>query len=96
MKISQNEQNKITPIIENDTKALLCTKFNKKGYKLIEVLKGKKIYGVPIIIDSSFGGDYYKFKIIKNFGNLNKDIVYKAHYKLIKFYTEDVWNKLSK
>ena len=38
----------------------------KKGTILLTDSKKKKIYDIPIIIESSLGGDKYKFKVVKN------------------------------
>ena len=54
----------------------------------------KKIYNIPIIIESSVGGNKYSFKTKKKLYNLKLDVIYEASYKLIKFCSEEVWNKI--
>lgn len=56
--------------------------------------KTKKIYNIPIIIESLFGGNKYSFKTKKKLYNLKLDVIYEASYKLIKFCSEEVWNKI--
>ena len=50
---------------------------------------------IPIISEYSIGGINYSFKIIKEMFGLKTNIIYMANNKLIKFCSEDVWNKIS-
>ena len=55
---SQINENKNCPIIEKGSKALLCSNFVVYGKEIREKFKSKKIYDIPIVIDSTIGGDY--------------------------------------
>ena len=62
---------------------VLKSKFNKKGK-----------YIIPIIIEEPLGGTQYIFTVPENIMDLNKNIVYKADFKLIKRCNIDVWEYL--
>ena len=67
----------------------------KKGIILLTDSKKKKIYDIPIIIESSLDGDKYKFKVVHNVKQLKTNKIYQANYKLIKFCSNDVWDKIT-
>ena len=72
----------------------MCSNFIRNG-KIIKPNKyGKKIYEIPIIIESSEGAQKYKFKIGKELNGLKFGTIYEAHYKLIKFCSNNVWDKI--
>ena len=75
--------------IKKSSKALLCSSFIKTEKILKEKKKGKKLYEIPIIIESSLGGEKYSFKDFKNMKDLKTDNIYRANYRLIKFCTEN-------
>lgn len=74
---------------------MLCNSFKKKGTILLTDSKKKKIYDIPIIIESSLGGDKYKFKVVYNVKKLKTNKIYQANYKLIKFCSNEVWDKIT-
>ncbi len=49
-----------------------------------------------IIIENSLGGTKYNFKLAKNYKNLKIGTIYTANYKLIKFCSEIMWEKINK
>ena len=56
---------------------------------------GKKIYDIPVIIEESNGGNKYKIKVNKNIKNLKVNTLYDCNYKLIKFCSDEVWEKIN-
>ena len=56
--------------------------------------KDIKLYNIPIIIEDAKGGDKYRIKLLNDYNELKKDRIYEANYKLIKFCSEDLWNKI--
>lgn len=92
----QLEEKMISVIVEKGIKALLLCNYKLKGKSLKEKFKNKKIYDIPIIIEASLGCDYYQFKVWKNLRDLKVNNTYKAYYKLIKFVSDDVWDKINK
>ena len=93
---SQLDEQEISVIVEKGAKALLCCNYKLNGKILKESYKRKKIYDIPIIIEAPLGGDYYEFRVLKNYNDLKLGLTYKAYYKLIKFVNDDIWNKLNK
>lgn len=92
---SQINKNTTNEIVIKGSKCLLCNNFIKKGNILKISKSGKKLYNIPIIINSSLGGNKYKFNTTKNINGLKKTKIYEADYKLIKLCSEAVWNKLN-
>ena len=56
---------------------------------------GKKIYDIPVIIEESNDGNKYKIKVNKNIKNLKVNNIYEWNYKLIKFCSDEVWEKIN-
>ena len=92
---SQINKNKECAIIEKGSKALLCRNFVKNGKYLNEKKFLKKIYDIPVIIEESNGGNKCKIKVNKNIKNLKVNTLYDCNYKLIKFCSDEVWEKIN-
>ena len=74
----QIDENKKNPEINKGSKELLYSVFIKNGNLLKKKIKGKKIYDILKIIESSYGDENYAFKCIKDIRSLKKDKIYKA------------------
>ena len=90
---SQINDNSSVFIIKKGSKALLEDNFSKKGNNLKQKFNKKGCYTIPIIIDSSIGGTRYKFQVAVNINGLEKGNFYIANYRLIKFFSNEVWEK---
>ena len=82
------------PVLKG-TKALLYENF-KLINNLVKKQKNRKkgLYSIPVIIHDTIVVNKYKFKVSKDFNNLEKNIYYQCDYKLIKFCNEEAWEKI--
>ena len=91
-----NKLKNFESIIKKADKCLLNNIYIKKGKPLKCKFNKKGKYIIPIIIEGCTGGNNYSFKLPINLDDLKIDTIYKVDYRLIKRYSEEIWDHILK